>query len=80
MNNYDVIFTIVKKHCKQRGAQDRNCFDKITSEIEFSTDMKHVDFYLDSLQNMGLISYSEFEKSIFLTDKGKRTELIFSDN
>jgi predicted transcriptional regulator len=80
MNNYDLIFSIVKKHCKVRGAHNRNCFEQITSEIEFSTDLKHVDFYLDSLHNMGLINYAEGTKTIFLTDKGKRTEQVANYN
>ena len=77
MNNFNKIFTIIKKHCGENHAQEP-CLEKVETEMVITAGMNPLYEYLDVLQDLGLIEYSVHSKTIFLTEKGKQTEKLFT--
>ena len=77
MNNFNTVFIIVK-NCCEKGYTAPECFEKIAEELRHHRQMNAPQQYLDALQDLGLIKYSTNSKSIALTDKGKRTDTLFS--
>jgi len=77
MNNFNTVFVIVKKCC-EKGYPAPECLDKIAEELKQHSQMNGLQQYLDALQDLGLIKYSNNSRSIALTDKGRHTDTLFS--
>jgi len=76
MSNFNKIFAAVKKQCHEEGCiNGNNHFEKIASEANVSLERLH--FYLECLNDIGVIQYSSENKSILMTDKGKKAGRIF---
>ena len=76
MNNFNLALTIVQKHCADgRDISGFDKFDEIAMEIGIPTD--RLIFYLDCLERIDLVHYSEKQGRIILTHKGKNA-LAFS--
>ena len=75
MNNFNTVFLVVKKHCReQKKFAATNCFEIIAEEANVPLDK--LPIYLDHLQGIGLIKYSMSEKFIYLTSFGKKHEKL----
>ena len=77
MNNFDLVLTTIKEHCKETNVPNKECFEKVKAGLE-EKDQSQLDFYLDFLQDLGLIQYSGSNKLIVLTERGKYTSTLFS--
>ena len=77
MNNYSTVFDTIKKHCQSSTLLDRDCYEKVISEIESKKTLNSPYQYLDILRDMGLIKYCPENRIIGLTDKGKKTKSLF---
>ena len=76
MNNFNTVFTVVKKRCLEKETvSGGEQFQMIASEIGISLERLH--FYLDCLEQTGVIQYSPQKKSITLTKKGISVEKVF---
>ena len=78
MKNYNHIFSVIKKHCSGNDPIQEPCLEKVVNEVVITKGMNSIYQYLDVFQDLGLIEYSANTKMIALTEKGKRTEKLFS--
>ena len=77
MNNYSIVFNSVKKYCQNSPLLDRECFERVISDIERKKTLNNPNQYLDTLQDLGLIKYCPENKIIGLTEKGKQINSLF---
>lgn len=77
MNNFNVVLNAIRRRCHAIGWSYCDCFDCIKSDLnpQYHDD---IDFYLDFLQDLGLIKYDTENKGISITVKGKFTERLFA--
>jgi hypothetical protein len=76
MNNFNKVFTTVQRSCTEKGAiEGGNQFQKLAMEVGLPLDRLH--FYLDCLNEVGVINYTSRKKAISLTEKGTKVERIF---
>ena len=76
MNNFNKIFATVQKQCEKQGSViGSDQFQKMAAETGISIERLH--FYLDCLEQTGLIRYSGGKRSIELTEKGANTQNVF---
>ena len=76
MHNFINVYKAVKKHCEIEGFQEnKDCFETIaeTANVPVSS----LGFYMNILQNLGLISYSP-GGAIELTEVGVNKESLFA--
>jgi len=71
------VLTAIKEHCKEINVPSQECFEKVRAELE-EKDQTHLDFYLDFLQDLGLIQFNDNNKFIILTERGKYTDHLFN--
>lgn len=76
MDIFNVLYAIIRRHCKIENAIYSDCYDIIQSQIGVDKH-RNLDFYLSFLQDLGLIKYSSTKKEIALTTLGKNTEFVF---
>ena len=79
MNNYNVVFKTIKKHCQSARFLDRGCYERVLAEIESRRTLNSPYQYLDILRDMGLIKYCPQNRIIGLTEKGKNTTELFGE-
>ena len=77
MNNFNVVLSEIKQHCKEVNVPSHECFERVRAVLE-EQDQSCFDFYLDFLQDLGLIKYNGNNKFIVLTERGKFTEQLFN--
>jgi predicted transcriptional regulator len=76
MSSFNRIFDAVKKHCEDSGAvTGNNQLQKIAGEAGVTIDRLH--FYLECLQETGVIKYNATEKTVTLTEKGAKALRVF---
>jgi len=76
MKNFNAVFLVVKKYCGESGITgDVACFEAIARELDIP--VTAVDFYLNALQDLGLVRYSLHEGYIKITPFGQRQEKLF---
>jgi predicted transcriptional regulator len=76
MSSFNRIFDAVKKHCEDNGAVTGNSqLRKIAGDAGVTIDRLH--FYLECLQETGVIQYNSVEKKVRLTEKGIKALRIF---
>jgi len=78
MNNFNRIFSTIKKHCGERDSAKEAPLDQVEADVEIINGMNSIYQYLDVLQDLGLIVYSVHSNTISLTEKGKQTEKLFT--
>ena len=76
MNNFNAVFETVKKHCDHSRVTGGSQFEAISQETGIP--FERLDFYLSTLQDLGLIKYSFSEQVIELTSFGSKQEKLFS--
>ena len=78
MNTFNDVFVAVKKYCDtDAGSKDvKDCFGFIAFNANVPPD--NLDFYLNVLQDLGLIKYSRADKTIHLTGFGKMQKRLFA--
>ncbi|GAA4460527.1 hypothetical protein GCM10023093_03320 [Nemorincola caseinilytica] len=77
MNVFNIVLAIIRRRCVHVNVPYDGCLDDIRSEID-AMYHENIDFYLDFLQDLGLIKYNMQEKAISLTERGRYTETLFS--
>jgi hypothetical protein len=75
MNNFNQIFLAVKKHCSDGCSEDGRFYN--ISETA-NVPIEKLDFYLSTLQDLGLIKYSWKNQTIHLTNFGKKQQRLFA--
>jgi len=77
MNNFDSVFVAVKEQCGTNDAiSDQLCFEKIAKAAKIP--LSRIDFYLNTLESVGLIKYSMYDKYVRLTPYGKIKSHVFA--
>jgi len=78
MNNFNSMFLAVKKHC-ENDQYDKNpsIFETIAQEA--NVPLLRLEFYLDTLQSLGLVNYSFENCTIRLTAFGLKQKRLFAD-
>ena len=78
MNTFNSVFLAVKEYCSRNSETPAgvNGF----AEISYKADVpfEKLDFYLSTLQDLGLIKYSWVDKTVILTKFGKMQERLFA--
>jgi predicted transcriptional regulator len=76
MNNFNKILVLVQNHCHDHHEIcSEEKFEKIAGEAGVSLERLH--FYLDCLQDIGLIRYIQDGRKISLTSKGVKAKYVF---
>ena len=76
MHNFINVYSAVKRHCEVEGFQEnRDCMDTIAETANIP--VNNLGFYLNLLQNLGLIAYST-NGTIELTETGVHKETLFA--
>jgi len=78
MNNFIKIFSVIKKYCSDPETMQKSQLDKIVTEVGTVNGLGNIYYYLDILQDLGMIMYSVHANAIMLTEKGLKTEKLFS--
>jgi len=77
MNNFDPVFSVVKNHCSNGdGVENPHCLEEISKACKLPLD--RLDFYLNTLEAVGLIKYSMSRHYIKLTPYGKLKSHVFA--
>ena len=77
-NSFNNVFQAVKKYCENEPCDDDDTiFENIALDANVS--LFRMQYYLDILQNLGLIHYSFDTNSISLTAFGKRQKGLFTE-
>lgn len=76
MNIFNVVLAVIRRRCVQVNVPYSDCLDQIKAEIDVMYH-ENIDFYLDFLQDLGLIKYNVNERAICLTERGRFTEALF---
>jgi len=78
MNKFNSLFLAIKRHS---GDSDKmlleGCFEQLSEETGIP--LIRMEFYLDTLQNPGLIKYSIVTGTIRLTPFGRHLDRLFAD-
>lgn len=77
MNIFNILLTAIRRKCIHTNMPYADCFDYIKEHTELQYH-ENLDFYLDFLQDLGLIKYSLEDRQITLTERGRATEVLFS--
>lgn len=77
MNIFNIVLAAIRRKCQLTNVPYSDCFDYIKNETEAQYH-ENLDFYLDFLQDLGLIKYDVSEKIILLTERGRNTETLFN--
>jgi hypothetical protein len=75
MNNFNLILAAIRRQCTLVNVPYNDCIEEVRSELD-STHHEHLDFYLSFLQDLGLIKYQTTDRTIILTELGKKTERL----
>jgi hypothetical protein len=79
MNRFNNVFLAIKKLCGSSGKMEHeDCFETLAKEAEIP--LVRLEFYLDTLQDLGLIKYSFDDCVIRLTSFGKQQDRLFAAN
>jgi predicted transcriptional regulator len=71
MSTFNKVFSTVQQHCLLHGSVSGNQdFRSIALQLAITVERLH--FYLDCLQETGVIRYSAQNKTIELTEKGSK--------
>jgi hypothetical protein len=78
MSIFNTIFLAVREYCNRipDSRPEISCFEEIAAKAHIP--IENLEFYLDTLQNLGLIKYSWEKKTIRLTAFGKKQERLFA--
>ena len=78
MNNFDLVFSAVKDNCGESGIVDSiDCLEKIARSTKIP--IARLDFYLNTLEAVGLIKYSMENHFVKLTTYGKLKTKVFTE-
>jgi len=77
MNNFNLVLDTIRQHCKEVNVPDQECFGVVQEQMDIK-DEYLLHFYLDFLQDLGLITYNDQSKLIILTERGKHTDQLFN--
>ena len=77
MNNFDIVLTAIRQNCEKGIVPQSDCFDLVKAELKLK-DEEGIDFYLDFLQDLGLIKYNYSNRLITLTERGRHTDRLFN--
>jgi predicted transcriptional regulator len=76
MNNLNKIFGLVQEMCESDSVvESPKKFQQVAAEAGVTVERLH--FYLECLQEIGLVTYSTKRKTIILTEKGKTARYVF---
>ena len=78
MHNFIRIFSVIKKYCSDAESMQKSQLDKVIKEVGPVNGLGTIYYYLDILQDLGMIMYSVHSNSVVLTEKGLKTEKLFS--
>ncbi|MCW3124316.1 MAG: hypothetical protein JWQ38_3808 [Flavipsychrobacter sp.] len=78
MNNFNIVFSAIKVHCRDTGTRDSACYNKLAAMLEDRQDYLTLNTYLEILENLGLIKFTKRALIITLTEKGKKTDSLFA--
>jgi len=77
MTIFNTIFLEVKQYCYEAGMEpDEDCFKTIAERANIP--IEQLDFFLNTLQDIGIIKYSWEDKSIYMTSFGKKQERLLT--
>lgn len=76
MNNFNLLLTAIREQCKTVNVPYEHCIDDIVIVLA-PQHRQHLDFYLDFLQDLGLITYDLEDGCITLTERGKYSDTLF---
>jgi hypothetical protein len=75
MSEFNRLFIVIKANCeRQKSLAEISCFGKIANESGIP--VEKLNFYLDKLQQLGLIRYSIPDQYIYLTAFGKKQKQL----
>lgn len=75
MNRFNAVFQSIKKECaKQKNVSEISNFEQVA--LSAGIPLAELDYYLNHLQDVGLIKYSRTDKFLYLTLFGKKQEKI----
>ena len=78
MNNFDTVFAAVKEQCgKNDGIEGLKNFEQICKTAKIP--LNRLDFYLNTLESVGLLKYSMDNEYIKLTPYGKMKRKVFAE-
>jgi hypothetical protein len=77
VNTFDFVLHVIKEHCEEIDVPSKECFEQVKSKLD-EQDQVQLDFYLDFLQDLGLIEYNGNNHLIVLTAAGKYTDHLFN--
>jgi hypothetical protein len=75
MKNLRIVFSVIKKHCKEAGATDENCFRELEKLPLGRQLFLSLYLYIEVLQGLQLIKFCNYTKGITLTEKGKVADI-----
>lgn len=76
MNIFNVVLAAIRRKCVLTNVPYADCLEYVKADID-AIYHENLDFYLDFLQDLGLIKYNIGERAISLTERGKYTETLF---
>ena len=68
-----VVFRDICEHCREADVSNETCFIELERSIKDRQVFFPLYLYLEVLQSLGLIRFSNYTKEIILTEKGKGT-------
>jgi hypothetical protein len=76
MNKFNEVFLAVKSCLTANEKLDGECFSMIAERA--NVPVEKLEFYLSTLQDLGLIKYSTKDRTIKLTAFGKKQDRLFA--
>lgn len=76
MNAFNSVFLAIKECCNNVNCGGKDCLAEVSYRSGVPLD--RLNFYLNILQDLGLIKYSWDDKTIHLTGFGKMQERLFA--
>lgn len=77
MDNFSIVFATIKKDCTvDNNYSSVECYQNIVCALA-GRQCLAIDFYIDCLSHLNIIISEESTNKIFLTEKGRQTEVLF---
>ena len=79
MNNFNAVFTTIKKYCHEKEVPSHTCFKELEKMTQSNKVFFSVNLYLQTLEDIGLIKFNPSTKTISITEKGMNTCRLFDN-
>jgi predicted transcriptional regulator len=76
MNKFNEVFLAVKSCLTENEKHESECFSSVAERA--NVPIEKLEFYLSTLQDLGLIKYSTKDRTIKLTSFGKKQDRLFA--